>query len=214
MVCAVCEVRVSAGVCAVCGKILCDVCGVVCSSCGRPSCAAHSYWNHARQPLCAACQSGNLRRSVQPTAVSERPPAGVSSTSFEALFDMPPDRGDPNVSPAEEAPRKKEINTRALTASASRATPIWVSSVFAGGLGWVLLLPLLPFISSQNVFRGAQPWMSYSIVFLGIGTAVWALNGLLRDDPKKERMLCLIGLVLGILGALAAFLVRMPSAAT
>lgn len=201
MECTVCEVRPAVGRCAVCGKYLCDVCGIVCSGCGRPSCAAHSFWNSSRQPICARCESGV---SAAAAAESAQRSGSDSSTAFQALDDAVPYIEEDTEAAA---PPKKEISSRALTASATQGTPVWVSSIFTGGLSWVLLIPLLPFLSGANVFHGAQPWLSYCIVFLGLSTVFWAGGGMLRKAPKRERKLCLIGFVMGATAALAAFIV-------
>lgn len=201
MECIICELRTAVGRCAVCGKHLCDVCGVVCSGCGRPSCAVHAIWNSSRQPICVRCERGVPVASIAPPIHSS---AEDQPTSFETLDDAVP-----YIEEDLDAvmPTHKEITARALTVSASRATPVWVSSIFTGGLSWVLLIPLIPFLSGANVFLHAQPWMSYCIMFLGLSTAFWAGGGLFRNDPKRERLLCLLGFALGITAAASAFFV-------
>ncbi|HNR32003.1 MAG TPA: hypothetical protein PKI11_14020 [Candidatus Hydrogenedentes bacterium] len=212
MECMVCEVRAAAGRCPVCGKPLCESCGAACEVCGRPSCGNHTYWTSAGQALCKKCMHGHRgnRAAPAPARPSEQPTRAASSTSFAALRDAAPYIEED--SSETDAPRqpKKEISSQALSGSAPRGTPVWVSSIFVGGLAWVLLIPLVPFLSRGNVFRQAQPWMSYCIVLLGLGAMVWAGAGAVGAQPRRERWLCLIGLAMGLGAAVVAFLVRLP----
>lgn len=204
--CAVCQVRPSIGACAVCGKLLCDTCGAVCDECGAPSCSAHAHWSGNGRALCDTCYKG-ATRSRSREAFAE-PKADKAPSAFT---DSSPYSGGPRSSGSRMAGQRRDASeSRVLTASARGATPVWVSSIFTGGLGWVLLIPLLPVLSKGNIFYEAQPLMSYCIMFLGLGTMVWAGTGMFNHAPKPERLLCLVGLSLGLTAAIAAFLVRAP----
>jgi len=210
MECVVCEVRLAAGRCPVCGRPLCEMCGTLCEACGRPSCGGHAQLTTSGQALCKKCAEKNrVPRPEPPPAKREPAPA---STSFAALHETLPEVERDYPETADRGPRQKEISAKALTGSSPKPTPMWVSSLFTGGMSWVLLIPLVPFTSRSNIFHAAQPWMSYCIVFLGLGTMLWAGAGTLGQGPRKERWLCLMGAAIGLAAALVAFLVRTPAA--
>lgn len=96
---------------------------------------------------------------------------------------------------------------RVLTASGQQSTPTWLTGLFAAGIAWVLLFPLIR--SAENVFQQAQPWMSYGIAVLGAATGLWCLAGLLsRDGERNERILCALGMLLGVAAGLIALAAR------
>lgn len=212
MECVVCEVRLATGRCPVCGRALCEICGTLCEACGRPSCGKHVHWTSSGQALCKKCVDRNrMPRTETPPQPAAQPTRASTSTSFAALHESLPEVARDSSDSGERRSGKREISSQALTGSAPKPTPVWVSGLFTGGLSWVLLIPLMPFTSGGNIFHQAQPWMSYSIVFLGLGTVMWAGAGSLRQDPRRERLLCLMGAILGLAAALVAFLVRTPA---
>jgi hypothetical protein len=86
------------------------------------------------------------------------------------------------------------IRTQALTGSGSRGTPVWLSGLFAGGVGILMALPL-----ARGSF-GPILFYPYIIAFLGAGAALWSLSGMvLGEAPRRDRVLCVIGLVLGVI---------------
>jgi hypothetical protein len=96
---------------------------------------------------------------------------------------------------------------RVLTASGQQSTPVWLTGLFAAGIAWVLLFPLIR--SSENIFQQAQPWMSYGIAVLGACTGLWCLAGLTtQDGERNERILCALGMLLGVAAGLIALAVR------
>ena len=96
---------------------------------------------------------------------------------------------------------------RVLTASGQKATPPWLTGLFAAGIAWILLLPLL--LSAENIFQQAQPWMSYGIAILGAGTGLWCLSAFLsKETERNERVLCAIGMLLGVAAGFIALAVR------
>jgi hypothetical protein len=101
----------------------------------------------------------------------------------------------------------EETNFRVLSASSPKATPYWLTALFTGGMACILLIPLL---SAPGFRHQTQPWMSYCILLLSAGTVVWALTGLAKEGPAKDRWLCLIGLVLALVAGVGALLLRDP----
>jgi hypothetical protein len=101
----------------------------------------------------------------------------------------------------------EDTNFRVLTASSPKATPYWLTALFTGGMACILLSPLF---SAPGFRNQTQPWMSYCVLLLSAGTVVWALSGLAKEGPSKDRWLCLIGLVLALIAGIGAFLLRDP----
>ncbi len=98
-------------------------------------------------------------------------------------------------------------STRVLTTSSPRGTPMWVSSLFVGGMTLIFSLPLV-LVGGFEMF---QPMLSYSILLLAAGSGLWSVYGMTRtEEPPRARKLCGIGLALALLGALLAFVTRNP----
>lgn len=242
MQCETCGMRGSIGGCAVCQKMVCEVCGHICPRCGAVFCDRHTALD-TPDGLCKRCAA---KAGAQPQEPPQAPPAETppspappgtpakpepagDTLSFEALMrdlgetpaseEPPKPAAQPAAPEEEEAPvRAADPNkpwadmldpnsTRVLTGSTKRATPMWVSSLFVGGIALIFSLP----IALNDRFQGFQPQLSYSVMLLASGTALWALYGMLRgNEPPRERKLCGIGLALSLLAALIAFLVRNP----
>jgi len=221
MECSECGVRGSEGYCVVCHKLLCEVCATRCAVCSTILCDRHRERTTGGRDLCPRCMTRrNEERAARLLARSKRNHGHhhAESLSFQALQagtdEMPganfrADPGGDVVSRlAQAAVDNEEINQRVLTASAHKTTPVWVSSLFLGGLCCVLLL----LVVGRSGYQSLQPWMSYFIMFMSLLTAVWAVHGMRQDAPTKERRLCLIGLVLAIFACIVAIIFRSPGA--
>ena len=106
-----------------------------------------------------------------------------------------------------EAKRKKfEHDMRVLGASGGKKTPIWLQAFFVGGLSLLLLMPIV----GGSGFVMFQPWSSYVVIFLAVGTAFWAVYGIVHEEEPKEQWLCLIGLAMALAAIAVAWLRRAP----
>lgn len=96
----------------------------------------------------------------------------------------------------------EERNFRVLSASAPKATPIWLSGLFTGAMAFILVLPLI----FGRGFEVMQPFYSYSIMLLGGGTILWTGYGLFQPSATRtERWRCVFGLTLGALAVILAY---------
>lgn len=92
---------------------------------------------------------------------------------------------------------------RILTASAPKPTPMWVSGITSGILAFVLSIPLI----KNTTFPMFPQLFAYSVLLLAGGTIIWNGYGLLFDNNTKvNRLLCIPGLVLGIITAVIALM--------
>ena len=251
MQCEVCGMRGSVGACAVCQKMVCEVCGQVCPRCGAVFCDRHQALD-TPDGLCNRCAAKagaseqpahgtppETRPAPEPAASGAQQPPQTNqeqeqeSLSFEALMQdlgetpatetPPPTSAQPSApaaAPAEEAAPPKPADpskpwadmldpnsTRVLTGSTKRATPMWVSSLFVGGMALIFSIPL----ALNDGFKPFQPMLSYSIMLLAVGAALWALYGMLSgSESGRGRKLCGIGLALSVLAILIAFATRNP----
>ncbi len=209
------------------GRALCKKCAQT-SQAGTPPAQAPA--QPAGPPKAAVQQQSErvaplsfeaLQKEFGPTPTQAAPPEtdaepGSESESAPETAPAPGAHGQGVVSTGE--PRahgggagtatEPDPHRRVLSASAPKGTPMWLSGLFAAGIAWILLMPLL---TGTNIFHNAQPYMSYVIAFLGVGTGLWSLSGALdRDAESSARWLCVVGLVLSLLAALVALLVRNP----
>ena len=214
MECSVCQNRVSTTHCSECRELLCEVCATKCALCGADMCLEHRNRDQHRRYVCARCV-----RLAAHDAAAPPPPASKGkkeSLSFDALMEElgeeapPPSAGYPRADTGELKPSalRDQGQFRILTASAPKPTPIWKSGLLTGLFAWVLLL-LLIFTSGLRSF---QPGISYVIVLVGGGTFFWNLYGVMWEKEKRERKLCSIGLILGLVAGLLAYWLRnMPA---
>lgn len=92
---------------------------------------------------------------------------------------------------------------RILTASSPKPTPMWVSGLMSSLLAFVLSLALIknvgiPFF--PNLF-------AYSVMFLSGGVIFWNGYGVIfTEDSTFNRLMCIPGIVLGVLALGIAFL--------
>lgn len=209
MECSVCHVRSSVGFCPECKTLLCEVCGALCTRCGQLACKGHLQ-RTSEGPLCRACIVKQLR-PVPPVPQPE--PGGVESQtskpevlSFAALTaDVDEDRRPtaafiPAASAGIPVDRKEALNRRVLTASARKDTPIWLSSLVGGVASWLVFWPA----ARTELFLEVRNTLLLIVLAVSLGTVLWAATGVARREAsRKERGLCLLGLVLGA-GAAAA----------
>jgi len=102
--------------------------------------------------------------------------------------------------------RRFEDEIRVLGESGGKKTPIWLQSLFIGGLSLLLLLPIV----GKSGFVAFQPWYSYCVVFLGGVTIFWSVYGMVHEDEPKERWLCIIGLGMALVAVAGAWVLRIP----
>lgn len=101
---------------------------------------------------------------------------------------------------------EETISTRVLTGSSPKPRPMWLDGLVSGGLGLLFLMPIL----LNTGWRRYQPWISFMIMLLAIGGAVWSLFGLQVEKEPTGRKWCLIAASFGIMVAFIAFLMRAP----
>lgn len=163
-----------------------------------------------------------LNRSAETVAKTPAPAEPIEAFSFQSLqADLPP-MPEPKFAPADlpraepdmEALLKKvadvdAINARMLGGSASRRTPIWVSSIFISGIALVFSMGVAS--SPQSVII-LQPYLSYFIILLSLASICWAASGMTRtEDSRSERNRCTIGILLSLAALSIAVLYRHPA---
>jgi len=102
-----------------------------------------------------------------------------------------------------------EHAARVLTGGAPKSRPMWVGgtilSVFALFLCWFFL--------STGGYRSSQPFVSYTIMVVALGAMVWSYSGMRNEkESEQQRKLNWIGMILGLIAAIVAFLQRSPHA--
>lgn len=101
---------------------------------------------------------------------------------------------------------EETLSTRVLTGSSPKPRPMWLDSVVSIGLGFLFLIPIV----LNMGLRRYQPWISFMIMLLALGGAVWSLFGLQVEKEPVGRKWCFGVAVAGLLVALIAFLMRAP----
>jgi len=223
--------------CAACGKILCPP-HMKKTDSGRILCGPCMVTRNDRRAEALAQQKTVVLQKSKPVAAPPPEPArgGLSFQDLQAeLGDGPvftggvpgagggatseglinPDTGleegyDPEVDAKLAALLGEDGNVRmeALGASASRGTPIWLSGLFAGGVSCILCLLVL----GGSGFAMMQPYTSYSILLLSVGTMIWSGYGFFHtDDSPRERKLCLLPFALGLIASIIAYIRMNPT---
>ena len=97
------------------------------------------------------------------------------------------------------------INARVLTGSAPKGTPVWLSGAFIGVVACVTTWLLRGFLADPRFQRIGFGF----IIVIALGAVIWSGSGLLnRELSPRERKLSLIGIVLGLVAAIAGTLMR------
>lgn len=146
----------------------------------------------------------------------------VEDTSFGALREEMPEvfplrhdyevpeqspTGEPlSLSDQEKLREKKEmeakINARVLGGSGSVTPPMWIRGFVLSGASVALLI----FLVFNSGFRMFQPIGSYVTIGVSIGTVLWCVNGMFKDDEPRDKALAAVGAVIGAAVILLAFL--------
>ncbi|MBI2431248.1 MAG: hypothetical protein HYV26_00025 [Candidatus Hydrogenedentes bacterium] len=230
MECSVCKVRSTIGYCKECQRVLCEVCSIPCDRCKKLLCRVHRQRTPGGRNLCAECMAHrNARRAQQE---QEKASKKEETFSFQDLLDefgdevLPgpkktavkqeaakieefrPDwagEAPPEPPPKQEPPKttEDEINARILTGSAARSRPLWINSAIIG-----VMACLLGFTAGRNTYFGSllQPWLSYVIMLVACAAILWAIMGWRqKEQPLRDRRLCGIGLVLGCIALVLAW---------
>jgi len=196
MDCDVCQLRGCVGHCTVCKKLLCEVCGVTCSDCGKMLCMEHTQRSRSGRPLCEGCmQAYQAARAARERADE---PAGIARAdghSFAALS------ADSSAEVGVEAKDEPDEERPILTGSGYAPKPPWLRSVYAASTGVVILLVALWFPIVRAI---AQPWISCAAAALSGSALVWAVKGLTDERYYRNRALNLIGLVVAVVTLLVA----------
>lgn len=184
MDCDLCQIRSSVGYCAECKRLLCEVCGVACTECGKTVCVTHVHETRSGKRLCADCAKARKHRHKH-----HHEPEELEDTRFGALEGQP--GGD------EEADEERAI----LTASAYQPIPPWKLSLYAGGAAAgvmvvVLLVPQFRLI--------AQPWSSFVAIALCVLSGVWSVYGLVSPAHYENRGRNFIGMGLAVVAVVMA----------
>ncbi len=96
-----------------------------------------------------------------------------------------------------------ETAVRVLTGASPKSRPMWISGTFLGVLTWGVCY----FIALNSAYNSVEPYISYIVAVLALGTGAWGVSGLRNEnDTESERKLSWIPLVLAIsAGAIALF---------
>ncbi len=115
--------------------------------------------------------------------------------------------GEPlSLSDQEKLREKKEmeakINARVLGGSGATTPPMWIRGFVLAATSVALLF----FLVFNSGFRMFQPFGSYITIGISVGTVLWCLNGILKDDEPRDKALAAVGAVIGAAVILLAFL--------
>lgn len=94
-----------------------------------------------------------------------------------------------------------ETAVRVLTGASPRSRPMWISGMLLGAITWGILY----FIALNSSYNSIEPYISYVVVVLGIGTAAWGISGIRNEnDTETERKICWVPLLLGVSAIIVA----------
>ncbi|MCX8065422.1 MAG: hypothetical protein N3G21_09675 [Candidatus Hydrogenedentes bacterium] len=131
------------------------------------------------------------------------PFAGEALPATKRLKDVEAPKQEQGYKHLRRKPSDDPKEFRILTASAPKPTPMWVSGLISGILAFALCIPLF----KNTAFPMFPKLFAYSVLILAGGTIIWNGYGLLFDENTKvNRLLCIPGLVLGIITAVVAVL--------
>jgi hypothetical protein len=103
MECESCSLRSSVGYCAECRKLLCEVCGVPCKTCGKIVCREHTKTTSSGKELCADCyaeRQERKKRHAKGESSKDTPrPSGRSATPPPHSRTPAPGTGTPPPGP-------------------------------------------------------------------------------------------------------------------
>jgi hypothetical protein len=187
MDCDLCQIRSSIGYCAECKRLLCEICGVACTECGKNICVTHVHETRSGKRLCSACT--RARKQKHRPRDDEEP---GERTGFADL----------------EHPRRvrtasdEEVDDeRALTASAYKPIPPWKLSLYASGAAAVAMIMVLAVPTFRLI---AQPWCSFLAMGLCVLSGFWAITGLTGAAHLENRPRNLFGLALALVALVMA----------
>ena len=186
MECDLCQIRSSQGYCAECKRLLCEVCSVACSECGKNVCATHVHETRSGKQLCAGCTRARKEKKRK----KERPEP-VERTSFEALD------GAAHVSSDEGVDDDRPI----LTASARQQAPPWKLSVYAAGAAAIVMALVLAVPQFRMI---GQPFSSVLAIALCAISGVWATIGLTAEAHYETRPRNFFGIAIAVVALLLA----------
>jgi len=184
MDCDLCQIRSSVGYCAECKRLLCEVCGVACTECGKTVCVTHVHETRSGKRLCAECTKARKRRHKHHHDHEEH-----EDTRFAALEGMP--------QPEEEADKERAI----LTASAYQPIPPWKLSLYAGGAAALVMVVVLLVPQFRLI---AQPWSSFIAIGLCVLSGGWSIYGLVSTAHYENRGRNFIGMGLALVAVVMA----------
>ena len=188
MDCDLCQIRSSIGYCAECKRLLCEMCSVPCTECGKNICVTHVHETRSGKRLCSACTRARKEKHHHHADTEPR-----EDTGFEE-FDQPR-RHQP--------PSEEEVDEdRALTASAYKAVPPWKLSLYASGAAAVAMIMVLAVPTFRLI---AQPWCSGMAIVLCALSAFWAYTGLTSPNHLENRPRNFFGAGLALVALLMAF---------
>ena len=95
---------------------------------------------------------------------------------------------------------------RVLTGSSPVPRPMWLEGLASTALAAAFIAPIILRIG----LRGFQPWISFTAMFLALGSALWSLLGLKAEKTESGKKMCYVSAGIGLLVAIIAFLVRAP----
>lgn len=189
MDCDLCQIRSSIGYCAECKRLLCEVCSVACSECGKNVCVTHVHETHSGKRLCSACTKARKEHKHR----SRREEEEAELTGFDELEQ----RGRARVASDEDLDDEGAV----LKASAYQPIPAWKLSLYAAGAAALVMIVVLVIPGFRLI---AQPWSSWISIVLCLISGFWSVVGLTSARYVENRPRNFIGAAIAVVALVLA----------
>ena len=187
MDCDLCQIRSSVGYCAECKRLLCEICGIACTECGKTVCVTHVHETRSGKKLCSDCTRARKQRRHHRDDGEPR-----ERTDFDDIE---------HPHHAHTSSDEELDEERALTASAYKPIPPWKLSLYASGAAAFVMVVVLAVPGFRLI---AQPWCSGLAIGLCALSAFWAFTGLTSPLYFENRLRNLFGAAIAVVALLMA----------
>lgn len=187
MDCDLCQIRSSIGYCAECKRLLCEICGVACTECGKNICVTHVHETRSGKRLCSDCTRARKQKHRHQDDGEPR-----ERTGFDELE---------HPHHAQTSSDEELDEERALTASAYKPIPPWKLSLYASGAAALVMVLVLAAPGFRLI---AQPWCSLFVIGLCVLAGFWAVIGLTSPNHFENRPRNLFGAAIAVVALLMA----------